>query len=249
MISAIRQLMSDLRRRIGWVGCLIILTCCPLVHAGSPATTGGRSVTVTGTGEVKAKPDQATLQAAVVTRGKTAQTAFADNSQRMRQVLEGLARFGIPEVNVKTTQLNIAAQYERNRQRPSETEMPQLLGYQVTHSVVVRLTDIDRLGELLDKVVELGANQVNQVRFAIGDPEALLDNARVAAVQDARRKADLLSRTAGTTLGRVISIRDRPGQRREPVYAARMSMADSASVAVGQETLAVTVEVVFALDD
>ena len=118
----------------------------------------------------------------------------------------------------------------------------------MVNQVVVTLRQIERLGQLLDQLVSLGVNQFSDIQFVIDEPEALLDKARTAAVADARRKAELMSRAAGAVLGHVLTIRETGAQRPQPRFAARMATAESVPVAAGTETLSVTVEVRFALE-
>ena len=51
----------------------------------------------------------------------------------------------------------------------------------------VRLTvrDVKRLGEILDQAIALGANQINHIAFDIAKPEALKDEARKQAMENA----------------------------------------------------------------
>ena len=214
------------------------------VHAADQELV--RTIVVTGSGQVMAKPDKATLHAGVVTQADTATAALADNGKKMQQVFAGLTTFGIPPEDMLTSIFTVSPQYSRGKMTTSES--PQIVGYQVTNQVSLTVRDMNRVGELLDTVVRLGANQLHDVQFSLRDPEAFLDQARIAAVKDARRKAELFSTAAGVTLGRVLSIEEIADQRPQPVFMARASVAESVPVAPGQETLTVTVSGRFALD-
>src|SRR5437868_2204038 len=78
-----------------------------LAGVGRPETAGGAAkpasgITVTGTGSVKAVPDQAEFTLGVQTNGSTAREALAANSERMRRVLAAIRRAGVAEGDVKT---------------------------------------------------------------------------------------------------------------------------------------------------
>jgi uncharacterized protein YggE len=205
-----------------------------------------RTLVVTGSGQVMAKPDSATLHAGVVSQADTAAAALSENVKKMQQVFAGLKTFGIPPEDMQTSNFTVSPQY--NRGKTVTSEAPQIAGYQVTNQVSLTVRDMNRVGELLDTLVRLGANQLHDVQFSLRDSEAFLDQARIAAVKDARRKAELFSTAAGVTLGRVLSIEEIADQRPQPVFMARASVAESVPVAPGQETLTVMVSIRFALE-
>ena len=83
---------------------------------------------------------------------------------------------------------------------------PRSVGYDVTNMVAMQFRNLDGLGDVLDKLVAVGANQIGEIRFAVSNRETLLRQARRRAVADARSKAALYAEEAGVTLGRVIRI-------------------------------------------
>jgi uncharacterized protein YggE len=205
-----------------------------------------RAIVVTGSGQVMAKPDRATLRAGVVTQATTAAAALGENGKKMQQVFAGLASFGIPAEDMQTSIFTVSPQYSRGK--AAAAEAPHIVGYQVTNQLSLTVRDVNRVGELLDALVRLGANELYDVQFALSDPEPLLDQARLAAVKDAKRKAEIFSTAAGATLGRVLSMEEIGSQRPPPAFMARASVAESVPVASGQETLSVTVSVRYALE-
>ncbi len=82
-------------------------------------------------------------------------------------------------------------------------------GYRASNTVRVRLADMARLGELMRRALDGGANRIDGVGFGLRDPEAAESAMRVAAVKDARAQAERLAEAAGVTLGRVVSIQSR----------------------------------------
>jgi uncharacterized protein len=229
--------------------CTLLLGVVLILHGSLTAYADekelGRMIVVTGSGQVKAKPDMATLRAGVVTQAGTAAAALAENVKQMQQVFAGLADFGIPAEDQQTSNFTVTPQY--STRRATTPEAPQIVGYEVRNQVTVTVRDVTRVGELLDALVRLGANQLHEVQFTLGDPEPLLDQARVAAVKDAKHKAELLSRAAGAMLGQVLGIEEVSSNKPQPVFMARASAAESVPIASGQEILTVTVSVRFML--
>ena len=202
-----------------------------------------RLLTVSGEGEAKARPDQATLSAGVVTDGKTAADALGANSRAMNAVFATLKRLGIPDKSIQTSGINVTPQYpDFNSKQPHR-----VIGYQVSNSVTVTVDNLDNLGPAIDALVSSGANSLGDISFSIRDPKPLMAAAREDAVKDAIAKADTLSRAAGVTLGPIVSISE--GSYAAPPQPMRIMAFTTAvdkaptPVAAGENTLSTTVSV------
>jgi len=114
--------------------------------------------------------------------------------------------------------------------------------------ITVRLRDLDIVGEALDLLVADGANQLNNIRFALEDPQDAMDEARRRAVADAVRRAEIQARAAGVSVGDVLSI-DESGAQVPQFRDTRMEMAQAAPVPVagGEVGVSASVSMVFEL--
>jgi uncharacterized protein YggE len=81
----------------------------------------------------------------------------------------------------------------------------------------------------------------------VSNASKLLDDAREQAVADARRKAEIYAKAAGVTLGVPLSISEGGAAGPMPFRKMAAPMAAAAPVAQGEETLAVTVSVTWAI--
>jgi uncharacterized protein len=208
-----------------------------------PDATLHRMVTVTGQGEVAAVPDQASLQLGVRTMATTADVALAENSQRMRTLLETLKGAGIEARDIQTNQFSISPRYDY-----TSDESPTLLGYEAGNSVSVTVRNLDTLGATLDAVVRAGSNEISGISFGFSNPEGLLDQAREQAMTDARRKAMQLASLAGVELGTVVSIEE-SGSGPPPVITRAAAAAAGAEVPIetGESLVSVSVQVSYEL--
>ena len=210
----------------------------------------GRYITVSGKGEVSAPPDTAWISSGVNTQAKTAADALKENNQRMEQVIEVFLDADIDEKNIQTSGFNVHPVYDYSR----DNKPPKLAGYQVTNNVTVKVTDLEKLGDLLDDVVESGSNQISGIRFGFADDEALLDQARKAAIANAKKKAKLYADAADVDVGDVVSISETGVRMPEPVYhRAEMRQAkmmdSSVPVMGGEQEISASVTVVYELED
>ncbi|MFZ4109617.1 MAG: SIMPL domain-containing protein [Polymorphobacter sp.] len=203
-------------------------------------------LTVAAEGRVTRAPDIAEVSGGVVTSAPTAAAAMAENAIRMTAVVAAVKKAGIADRDIQTSGLNLQAQYRYENNRP-----PVLSGYQVTNTVNLRLRRIGEAGRLLDTLVGVGANQISGPNFLVDAADIALDEARVAAVKQARTRAELYAKAAGLRLKRIISISEsstsEPGQR--PMLMARPMLMEAAPpVEPGEVALAVNVTMVFELE-
>lgn len=205
-----------------------------------------RQIVVTGEGQVTAAPDMAVIQSGVMTEAATAAEAVAANSAAMEKVVAALRRAGIEPRDIQTSDFSVQPRYVHDDRG---TNPPRLVGYMVSNMVGVRVRALDRLGAVLDDLVAAGANQIHGLSFDIADKAALLDDARRAAVEDARRKADLYAKAAGVRLGALISIDERAGQARPVQFRAMAAESFSGRVPVqtGEQTLQVQIDAAWGL--
>jgi uncharacterized protein YggE len=208
-------------------------------------------ISVSGQGEASVAPDMALLSLSVVRNGKTAEEALSSNSAAMKEVLASLRSDGIADRDIQTSNFSIHPQYRQSEPKDGVVEPPQVVGYAVSNMLMLKVRDLGKLGELIDSSVRLGVNQGGQISFTNDKPDAVLTEARKAAVADALTKARTLTEAAGVKLGRILEINENSAPPMpEPMM--RMSMAKEARpsvpIAAGENSYTVTVNVTFALE-
>jgi uncharacterized protein YggE len=201
-----------------------------------------RVISVSATGSVAVEPDMAHVTAGVATDADTAKDAIARNSAAMAKVVDGLKRAGIAAGDIQTSQLSVQPRYAP----PKDGRPGTIVGYNVVNQVRIAVRDIKRLGELLDQVIGLGANQMGGISFDVADAERVKDEARKQAMANARRRAELYAAAAGVQLGHVLRISESVGEMR-PMGAARMTMAAPVPIEAGTQMLSVEVHVTYAV--
>jgi uncharacterized protein len=200
-------------------------------------------VVVTGEGSVGVAPDVVQIRSGVTTQGKTVREATETNSKTMAALLTALTESGIPQKDVRTAQLSIQPVYASQDSGKEQ----KLVGYNVVNHVSAKIKHIEKLGDVLDRLIAAGATDVWNVEFLVSDPTKALDQAREAAIADARRKAEVYARAAGVTLGKVISIEEESGSSAPMPMRALAQPAPSTRmpVAPGENTLRAVVTLGF----
>jgi hypothetical protein len=200
------------------------------------------AISVTGEATVSVPPDLAQVDAGVTSDAKTAREASDANNAAMAKVLSALKGAGIEEKDYQTSRLSLQPQYPPNRTGPSP-----VAGYRASNRVTIRVRDVTKIANVIDTLVGAGANDIGGISFMVSQASKLLDDARTRAVADARRKAEIYAKAAGVMLGAPLSISEE-GTAPRPVFRAKIAAEMAAApVAQGEETLAVTVNVSWAI--
>jgi uncharacterized protein YggE len=233
---------------------ILLILCWGYSHFGSlglAATIGTApapplpSITVTGTGEVLARPDMARVNIGVVTQSESASAGVKQNNEAVERLFEALDEYGIAESDIQTSNFGVAPQYDYDR----SGQAPRLIGYRVSNQVRVAVRGIANLGAILDRVVTAGANQINDVTFAINEAKSLEDNARRLAMADAHRKAALYAHEAGVRLGSVLRVEEAVDTVAVRQFGVAMAQeARAVPIAPGQQKLRQQVRVTFSID-
>ena len=162
-----------------------------LMAWAEPAT-----LTVQGVGIVNMAPDTATVTLGAREYAAEVAEAQAAVNARLDDIIQRLLTLGIAEEDIRTNSLYIYHQdYE-------ETEA----AYWAENAVDVKLSQVDRVGDVIDAAFEAGANLFNGVSFSASDSTQERQQAMGLAMQDAGQKAQVLSEAAGMKLGRMVSV-------------------------------------------
>ncbi|RWG02219.1 SIMPL domain-containing protein [Mesorhizobium sp.] len=164
-------------------------------------------IVVSGEGEATVAPDMAILTLSVMREAKTARAALDANNDAMAAVIAAMKSAGIADRDLQTAGIQINPRYNYTNKADGSQEA-ELVAYQVTNTLSVRVRDVDKTGDILDKAVSLGVNQGGGIAFTNDDPKATITEARKKAVADALAKAKTLAAAAGVNLGKVIEITD-----------------------------------------
>jgi uncharacterized protein YggE len=185
-------------------------------------------ISINGTGEVYAIPDTASFSFSVVEEGKTVKDAQDKATKKINAILDAVKSFGIDDKDVKTTGYTSYPKYEYTGSACVSGYCPPgkqvLTGYEVSHSITVKVRDTAKAGDVLTKVGGLGASNISGLDFIVDDMDSVKDQAREKAVADAKAKAKVLSKTLGVRLTKVVNFYE-SGDMPVPMYYAK---ADSA---------------------
>ena len=214
------------------------------------------SISVTGEGEVVSVPDVASFSFTVSADAKAVSDAQNQVTAKMDAILEGLKGLGIEEKDIKTTDYSVWPKYNYEQIYCITTPCPQGRqvpdGYTANHNVSVKIRKTEDAGKALALAGEKGATGLSGISFTVDDPDQPLNEARAKAIQDAKKKAEMLADELGIRLVRVVNFYDNTGGVPMPYYAEGMggdmmksSIAPAPTLPMGENKIQVNVTVTY----
>lgn len=174
-----------MRKIISLLLMLLILSVIPA------AAMADSEITVNGTGEVQVPADAAVVTLGISTKDHDVLAAQAKANTAVAAIREALISSGIPEEDINTDYINIYAMYDYS----SGTE--ELTAYNANSTLAIRVSDIEKVGEVIDTAFRAGANTLNGISFSATNTAEARAKALKAAMEDARAKAEVLAEAAG----------------------------------------------------
>ena len=223
------------------------------------------TITISAQGKVESKPDLATVDMSVISDAKKTQDAEKKNTTISNKLIEELKKLGIAQDDIKTSNYQIYPIYDYNSgvgikgsTAPSDSTLPersisqpQIIGYTVRHTLTVKIRKIDAVGNVLKTAAGLGVSEISSVLFSIDDPDALKQQARVKAFENAKAKAQTLADAGGVRLGKIVSFKEEETSLPPWIYGREVESDKSVGGAVaptiepGTQDVIITVIVVF----
>ena len=223
-----------------WVVLMAMLLCLGMSSVAMAAPGPGPAViSVSGQGRADVAPDMAVVNIGIVTTGKTAQLAQAENAKVASDVTAALGQLGIFSKDIQT-HYTMSPVYEKGDFRKAA-------GYRASNTVTVTVNDVAKAGQVIDAALSSGATDVNGLSFGLKDAKSVRNTALQMAVQDARSKADAIAAALGVKIVGIQNVKEDGGNfARYEVANARLAKLDGAAMAdtpVNAGTVEVNAEV------
>ena len=201
---------------------LALVSLVPVAASAEPAV-----LSASGFGECTADPDEAIVTISVVNHARDAHAAQQENARRASLLRSALNELGISSQDIKTQNYSFYPTYKQNQGQEID-------GYTVNNRVTVRIDNIKMTGEVIDRALKNGANQIDSLDFSLKEPEKLREKALRLAIRDARAKATVIAGELGERIIGEKSVNEDSGSltRTESYANGRMmakAMADAAT--------------------
>lgn len=183
------------------------------------------TITIDGMGKVNAEPTLAQVDVGLMSEGRDVPTAQTENTRKMNAITAQLKSLSIDRQDIRTSNYSIQPKYEY------KDGIQTIIGYTVSQNISVKVRDLSKIGTVLERSVQSGANQVNGVQFTLDDPTELQQEARKKAIEDAKQKAEALAQTLGVRIDKVVTFTEGSSNGAVPMPLYAYKAMDGAAVA------------------
>ena len=201
------------------------------------------TVEVVGEGIVYATPDMVNISISIEKEGLDLKNLRQKNGEAVAQVLQLLSK-ELPMENFQTSYVSLY-----------KDDYNKLNKYRVVQNINVKLEDISKYDNLMNAIFDAGVNRIDGISFGVKNKEKLLQEARVAAIDDARKKALLYAVSLDQNIGKAIKIKEvnshfndiQPVERMSKMSLGSPANGNDNTLAVGKIAIEVQVNVAFEL--
>lgn len=230
------------------VGVLLIfaLAVAPAGAQGEPNVTD-RTISVSGTGEVFGQPDIAYINLGVDVTNADVGQAIENANTTLSAIVTAVGAAGVAEGDIQTANYSV---YPEDRFDPQTGQPTGERVFHVQLAVNVTVRDISQTGAVIQAGLGAGANSINGLSFGIADMKGLEEQARKAAIADARSRAEQLAGGFGVTLGEPVAISESFGGAPIPLFnreVASLAQSSAPQINPGQLSVSIQVSVTFAI--
>ena len=158
-------------------------------------------VTVRGEAKLEGPPDLATVTLTVHASGDSPERTRAQLAEGSAKIAQLQQRFEAALERSSTSGVHVFPIF--NRRTPSK-----ITGYQGTFSTQIVVADLESLSPLVLAITELPNSQVDGPWWSLRPDNPMYREARLAAIADARRRADDYAAAFGTTVADLVEVSD-----------------------------------------
>lgn len=215
-----------------FIGTLILLP----VSAGSNTDSDKGTVNASYTSEKEVSPDTAEVSIAVKTENaRSLSAAITQNkeiSDKIYSYLKGVINTSNGDY-LKTSNYSANPEYTYNNGKRNFDK------YQVSNNIIVHTKDINKISEMIDKSLSLGATNVDSLNFSLSDKDTVCSNLLKEASVKAKSRADLVANSVGSSITGVKSLNTSCSENRSysrPMYYANKMATLDAAESAGSST-------------
>jgi uncharacterized protein YggE len=161
-----------------------------------------RTLSLSGTATVYAQPDQVVFNIGAYTEERTASAAIDENAVIMTAVLNAIKGQGVKAEKISTSYYTVTPNYSYDAKM--------VISYQVTNMMQVKISDLSKVGAIIDAASAAGANKVDSISFGLSDVAAnkIKLSAYTAAIADVKAKASVITQNLGIAVTGVQSVNE-----------------------------------------
>ena len=197
------------------------------------------SISVQGVGAIEVTPNAYSVTLVVEEQGNTVGKLNTQLDSDLRAIVTFLLEQGIEQKHIQSMQVRLQPRYINTPQGRQQE------GFTLSRDITVTSTDLETYDKVLDGVLKRGVDRIQQFNFiSVGEGDAY-QKALIAAVKNAKQRAQLLAKELEVEVGEVVAISESGGNMPIPVMRAEAFAKDMSMSLPGQERIEARVNVSF----
>jgi len=217
------------------------------VNWGTFAWRPASSVTVIGEAKQEEQNKRANFTAGINVIKDKKEDATTEANTKITAIIDAVKNFGIKPEDIQTQNLSIYQEEETYTEGGKQKRRPGQ--WRVSNSVDITLRDVQKAGALAEVLSKAGANSVYGPNFTLEDNPESRNALLSTAVADARKKAEILAKAAGKTLGTIITLSEGTTGQEQTMQFEGAGIGGGADLQPGSETVRKSVTVTFSLNE
>lgn len=165
-----------------------------------------KQIVVKGKGSVSARPDLIVIAITLQSRHAEYAKTIAKGAAELESIRDAIVKAGLEAEDLKTTNFSVDTEFESIRDQKGNYENI-FRGYVCRHGLKIEFDfDMKRLSEVIHQIARCKARPEFTIRFSVRDKDAVCEQLLINATENARVKAEVLTKAAGVRLGELVSI-------------------------------------------
>ena len=144
------------------------------------------TVSLSHTVSEKYTPDKAMIIFGVKTENQSLDYAFEQNNIKINKVYDKLEGNKAVQ-DIKTLNFTVNSFYQNNHSQVRTKK------YRVVNRIQVEITDLERIGNIIQNGINSGANQVMNINYKIADKKIIKEKLRTKAMQELQTKIESIA--------------------------------------------------------
>lgn len=182
----------------------ILMLVLALVFCFGAAHADESKLAVSGSGTVYMEADQVSATLGVMLSGKDLAEVQAQVNATIADICTALETAGLEKRNITTNYIFVSPRYDYGMDGNNQ----ELVGYTVNNSLSILTENTEEIGAYIDAAFAAGANTFDSISFSARDDSEARDEALRLAVQEAKRKAEVIAAASGKSLEGILEINE-----------------------------------------
>lgn len=165
-----------------------------------------RKITVKGTGKVSVKPDLIIVTMNLESQQYDYDKTIERAAESIKALQDAIQSAGFDKKDLKTTSFNIRTHYESYRDKDNNYNS-RFDGYLCEQGLKLEFDfNTEVMSKVLTAIAKVSVDPKLNIQFSVKDKAAVSEELLISATENAKRKAEILTKASGVILGDLINI-------------------------------------------